>query len=1749
MSATINIFDSAFNDNHRTIKVDSGLRIEEVENLDWENTLIYVNGFERKKEYKLREGDVATLRQFPSDTRTGAQVAGWFLMPLTSAIHFFTSGSNEGALLWAGNAIDNAIREALAPDKTDTDINGTEKIPTINGAKNRNGANATIPLLLGESMFTPITLAQAFTTISGADGENQFLHALYCLGYKDIDLKSVSLGIYELTHDEHDGTSGSLDVTNTESYTSLEDVNIGILDTPIDVNRAPMETTGEIKPINDKVCFNQIESVQSIESYDISATAYSDKNGSKADTQGTPVSVSNVGISRDGKHIEIEVDSMPQDAPYVETGGMVTAKCEVRHAGTGHYPYSDSNGRKGYYQQLELQQTPDANGHCAEVSLYPQKVIQEDFGVELMHPENVQPLSVQPFSAKYPQKIELEVMFQNLVHYDDKGKMYEDKTKNTIASVDICVGYSLDGGQTYLPFPAFDETGSIDVTDEGTYTDSLGSYRITRFKGCKNKNIRFTASKTFSFNEVFDNVKNNVIEFRIFRKSVDESITDTTYQYKCYFNAIRTWCYDYDATKEQYEEQEIESLVIQRPVIAKYRDMTARLGFTIRAGDELKGTIDELNVRMMSRARYCTITEENGEKVYTWSGIGQTRPTNNPASLALMVLQHQMRGEYAYVGEQGEEDKYFDMDSFGRFYEWCEQTDTELLNSSGRKYTCNGVLSKQMKTIDLVNQILNCGHGKLIIIGNKYGVLYDKPDIQPVMVLNNQNVLDAKNSKNFVEDIDGYSCKFIDSLNDYQEDTQIFVPKDIQDPTSPKYKPKDQYKLESLELPWTTDVKRAYRMAMYMLACRKLRPETWEVKMSVDGALVDVGSLVSYQSDTIAVGIGDGAQITEVIEEAGYITGVKVDYGFTVADTTKTYGIKVQHSDPTNGVCIRTYQLEDFSTAGIKDTLVFDTPIDVATLIKPTEGDVVSFGLYEKITTDAVVFTKKSNQDGTYVLTLVPYQDNIYDAEYGTIPEYVSNVTSPLDAGVEVSEELPPVTREDVGDIAEAVFEEGTDEPPSAPTGLSVIAEEHGIQIKWIPVEDNGINNTIKQYDVELTRDGGTTWIPFVSTYNSDAYYTFRRTASIPPVEGEYVDGYPEATDFADWQFRVKAVNIYGYESTWLTTGGNVNTQKYGTWVIPALSATQEILDRTAIVKVIHNAPQRPLYGSQRLQLKIKRLGSDDPTYAQQFNTMLAITPDTQWYTPNFNDLVGYSDTEDNEPNYRESGSGWYTTDLYQFSHTLPLIGQTPRIYKANDIPLLSNGVSIDDVEDSATIPESPSTGDLIRYTGTTTAEYVHNGYYLYDGTAWTRLFSKFTKDVPDVNELPSSPTAGQVVHLVSDGFYYLYEDNEWVQVFSKSNAVATTYQYLIQMTNESGNVTAMSEPVKVTVLPTNISDIVHSHEHYKDLYVEKLSAISANIGMITQGGMGSFEDALNYWALSDLSAQDSGVNGGVKKGAFRVGGRNEYFKVTPLGNDEYKIELKAGNIELTSNINGGDSSLDFTNGTYVYSPDRKSRMALSYTGITAQKQRFTQITPSGTENPAFKGWYELINGEYVLSTDTTVNPQKNYYVMDWQTISRVVADSKGNMIITNDDKPPTFGYQVSGDVYHIEDINAPFAEEVGTGVTPSNPQSLSGSGSVIQIADLSPIVVDDSSKYCYDGEITKDVSNFTGNVVFMSKADAIRASNNKAVYIDGTVDSTPDPLTGYNSAMRETSTIESSMTVGAYLGLSQEQIDEGIFN
>lgn len=636
---------------------------------------------------------------------------------------------------------------------------------------------------------------------------------------------------------------------------------------------------------------------------------------------------------------------------------------------------------------LELQQSD-------EVSLYPQKVIEESLGIELIHindsksTDNI--LQVNRFSAKYPHIVELEFTINGLIGYNDSGEQQEK-------SIKLGIDVSFDGGKTYEYFatPTCYDKSKSEITSckwskgdsedikIGTETVNVkGTAKITRKK---NKVMRFVARRTFTLAEVKKIINNGgYAEFRIIRMNASDTASNTSDTIS--LSAIRTWCFDKTKTLES------NAIVKQIPVNEAKRQITARLGFQIKAKEnELENQIDSLNCILTSKGRTWNGTE--------WSS--EISPTNNPASLILMVLQHTSRGKYKYS------DSRFNLEKLGELYEWCNQERVNSDNSKSSKFTCNGILVSQKKTRDIINSILETCRAKLIIDeDSKYSVWIDKPQEYPVMILNNQNILSASNSKSFDELPNGYKIKFVNALNGYQSDERkvCFNDEDEDNPDAT---------FESIEMLFCTDEAQVYQNGKWLLASAKLRPEVWNRKVSIDGNLLEIGSKVAIQDDTISVGIGDGAEIKEIVLKDDYIVGIVTDGKFIVDDESQSYGVMITQTLSVYEKPIIIKKQVKIKEQGEYSAFTFTEPISLNESQLPCEGDILSFGIFDRITTEALVTSKKDNGDGTFNLTLTPYQEGIYTADSGTIPEFDSKVTNISESST-ATYEVKTATVEDV---------------------------------------------------------------------------------------------------------------------------------------------------------------------------------------------------------------------------------------------------------------------------------------------------------------------------------------------------------------------------------------------------------------------------------------------------------------------------------------------------------------------------------------------------------------------------------------------------------------------------------------------------------------------------------------------------------------------------------------------------------------
>lgn len=168
-----------------------------------------------------------------------------------------------------------------------------------------------------------------------------------------------------------------------------------------------------------------------------------------------------------------------------------------------------------------------------------------------------------------------------------------------------------------------------------------------------------------------------------------------------------------------------------------------------------------------------------------------------------------------------------------------------------------------------------------------------------------------------------------------------------------------------------------------------------------------------------------------------------------------------------------------------------------------------------------------------------------------------------------------------------------------------------------------------------------------------------------------------------------------------------------------------------------------------------------------------------------------------------------------------------------------------------------------------------------------------------------SNPYADELGYRTDDVDGFVTSSGSYHQTLplfgqQEKNAINTVYGFKVVATNEvmESNEFVFYE----TALCSALRDIVIANENFKKLYVGTLSAIVANVGLINKGGFGDFNKlSTNYWALSQLQPQDTGINRVIHEGEFRVGDSNSYIKVSFDERDSAVVEFKTDAFTVSS--------------------------------------------------------------------------------------------------------------------------------------------------------------------------------------------------------------------------------------------------------
>lgn len=608
--------------------------------------------------------------------------------------------------------------------------------------------------------------------------------------------------------------------------------------------------------------------------------------------------------------------------------------------------------------------------------LYPQKIVDEVEKSQLIKIKDEDSLILERTSARYPQKIEVQIDLPALIKYSDKGEIEN-------ATAEVKCEYSFDE-QNWNPLYFEDDESEIVSKDE--------ERGITIFNGNLAKELRYVASKEFSYEELFNSngeskLPYNVVYIRCYKLNDDE--INGKSENKVYLTNIRTWVYDNSKTKENAKDSSKPKILIPKRIADDSRmEMTTRLAVRIKATENTKNYFENINLDIHSLA---PIYLGNGE----W---GNMQETNNPASQVYKLFTHSMLGRNKVP--EPRIDKY----ALGQVYEFCKE----------KGFECNGIVLERIKLSELVGKILSTCRSFQTVNGGQYSFFVDKRQSLPCCVLNNHNILNdgLSNRKNFGQKLDGVRVSFINKDIGYQKDTITAYRRGVNPETD------TDLNLTDINMDFVTSQRQAYLLARFELAKALLRPETWNRKVGSEGNIFGVGNMLTLQDDSLLIGIGNGGIVRDVIINAdGKIEGFITDTKLEIADYTKSYGVKIQHADVLEGVSIITESLS-FSENGYFNQFTFTNPIDSSLI---AIDDLVSFGELGKETTDVICISKQRDSDGNFNCIFLPYSDDIYnldDDDEANIPEFDSNVTKPHNEYMQVEQPAREnVTLSDVSNV------------------------------------------------------------------------------------------------------------------------------------------------------------------------------------------------------------------------------------------------------------------------------------------------------------------------------------------------------------------------------------------------------------------------------------------------------------------------------------------------------------------------------------------------------------------------------------------------------------------------------------------------------------------------------------------------------------------------------------------------------------
>lgn len=581
-------------------------------------------------------------------------------------------------------------------------------------------------------------------------------------------------------------------------------------------------------------------------------------------------------------------------------------------------------------------------------------------------------------------KFDVCILFNGLRRYDDGWK-----SKN----VSVKVEWS-NGGSTW------NDAGNI-------VTGDINSRKQVRFS----KTVTLTAAQCVGKD----------IQIKLTRLTALEESNSQETCYLCYLN-----CWQYDAAKSTDN-----NIVTCAPLEQPWRGRTTRIALRIISNESTKDNLDQININAYGKARI-------------WNNDAWTvnkYPTRNPASWVLEIMTSDVHPHSRYNDDE------IDLEALGAVYTYCQQNG----------FYCDGILTEDSKKADILNSILSECNTTMYRddATGKWTFAIEKAQSTPVALLNEQCIKSVTVTKTFERK--PYAVKttftnreswavdtFYQTVNGKVDSSAVYGEHKIIVENAPKY---------------ITTFEHAYKYTHRILAKQQLQPREITVQVGRDGDYYPLYSKIMLQMKQLRIGLSNGI-IHGVVVEGGLLKQIITSDFCDFSDSNARYGLIIQaqndsakehlYIEVTAGTLTQ-YAIGalgvgmigsgnsaiGFYAPGKTRVLNLRTPLAVSVL--PEYGNIYSFGYlnasgeFSRVTNEMMIYNRKQNSDG-WELLLKDYNSAIF--QFGDIPEYQTNLTTPKESG----NMLPEAIMQKMADIADEVSIPGPQGPqgdtgPQGPQG------------------------------------------------------------------------------------------------------------------------------------------------------------------------------------------------------------------------------------------------------------------------------------------------------------------------------------------------------------------------------------------------------------------------------------------------------------------------------------------------------------------------------------------------------------------------------------------------------------------------------------------------------------------------------------------------------------------------------------------